>query len=105
MVGLVPIVLRLCSITVLLSVVISAPPGEITESHEEIYDQRQNGSENLRIQMDDVMFVVAPAEALLSVAGASELLQLGAAASAIEKPDKTGHECGDKVRCKSDSKR
>ncbi|KAK3927497.1 Triple functional domain protein, partial [Frankliniella fusca] len=51
-----------------------APPQpEITplQPGEEFYDQRQNGSENYRIHMDGMVVVVAPPEALMSVAGAA----------------------------------
>ncbi|XP_043471944.1 uncharacterized protein LOC122504769 [Leptopilina heterotoma] len=36
------------------------------------YDQRQNGSENYRIQVDGLVFVLAPADALLLAGGAAE---------------------------------
>ncbi|RZF40518.1 hypothetical protein LSTR_LSTR000397 [Laodelphax striatellus] len=54
----------------------SAAPGASpsdSDFEDVFYDQRQNGSENFRIHLNDVMVVVAPAEALLSVAG-SDLL-------------------------------
>lgn len=36
------------------------------------YDQRQNGSENYRIQVDGLVFVLAPVDALLLAGGAAE---------------------------------
>lgn len=39
-----------------------------------LYDQRQNGTENFRVQMSDVTLIVAPAEALLAV-NPSDLFQ------------------------------
>lgn len=52
---------------------VAAPLPEITplQPGEEFYDQRQNGSENYRIHMDGMVVVVAPPEALMSVAGAA----------------------------------
>ncbi|KAJ1530339.1 hypothetical protein ONE63_005253 [Megalurothrips usitatus] len=55
-----------------------APPQpDITplQPGEEFYDQRQNGSENYRIHMDGMVVVVAPPEALMSVAGAAQGVQ------------------------------
>ncbi|KOC64750.1 hypothetical protein WH47_00253 [Habropoda laboriosa] len=43
------------------------PPYSSTVDH---YDQRQNGTENYRIHVDDVIFVIAPVETLL-LAGAA----------------------------------
>lgn len=70
------------SFSLLLGVVISAPTEESPHSHEDdsdvVYDQRQNGTENLRISVSDVMVVVAPAEGLLPMAGeALSALALG----------------------------
>ena len=45
--------------------VAAAPPGQ---DEDVLYDQRQNGTDNFRVQMSDVTLVVAPAEALLAVA-------------------------------------
>lgn len=36
-----------------------------------VYDQRQNGSENLRIHMNDVTLVVAPSDGILQLMSAS----------------------------------
>lgn len=57
-----------------------APQPDITplQPGEEFYDQRQNGSENYRIHMDGMVVVVAPPEALMSVAGAAGAGQGGA---------------------------
>lgn len=48
-----------------------------------LYDQRQNGTENVRIHMNDVTVVVAPSDGLLQLLGGSgsDLLHFGAAAS------------------------
>lgn len=42
-----------------------------TESLNEVYDQRQNGTENVRVNVKDVVLVWAPSDALL---GASSFL-------------------------------
>ncbi|KAF6205972.1 hypothetical protein GE061_017196 [Apolygus lucorum] len=42
-----------------------------------VYDQRQNGTENLRVQMSGVTVVLAPAEAVLAFAS-SDLMDSGA---------------------------
>lgn len=86
--------------------VLSAPSGdsdsssseESSEDTELIYVQRQNGSQNFRLQMSDVMLILAPAEALLSIGG-TDLLELGDDKATV------GHGCGadDKLKCKSHS--
>lgn len=43
---------------------------------EKIYDQRQNGTENYRINVDGVFVVIAPAEDLLEAAQGLDLDQL-----------------------------
>ncbi|CAK9808563.1 hypothetical protein ANTPLA_LOCUS5823 [Anthophora plagiata] len=45
------------------------PPYSSTDDH---YDQRQNGTENYRIHVDGVIFVVAPVETLLLAGAAAE---------------------------------
>ncbi|XP_052131816.1 uncharacterized protein LOC127748618 [Frankliniella occidentalis] len=51
--------------------VAAMPENTPLQPGEEFYDQRQNGSENYRIHMDGMVVVVAPPEALMSVAGAA----------------------------------
>ncbi|XP_041977369.1 uncharacterized protein LOC121731798 [Aricia agestis] len=54
----------------------AAPAPDCTERH---YDQRQNGSENYRLNIDGVVIAVAPAESLLAAASdfdISDLLEL-----------------------------
>nr|XP_018914192.1 PREDICTED: uncharacterized protein LOC109042084 [Bemisia tabaci] len=49
-----------------------------------LYDQRQNGTENVRIHMNDVTVVVAPSDGLLqllSAGSSSDLLNFGASLS------------------------
>ncbi|XP_039292865.1 uncharacterized protein LOC111053968 [Nilaparvata lugens] len=65
-------VVSLVSLAVLslsVSLATAAPPSSSSPSDADFddvfYDQRQNGSENFRIHLNDVMVVVAPAEALL----------------------------------------
>lgn len=41
---------------------------ELSKTEETIYDQRQNGTENYRINIDGVVLVIAPPEALLLAA-------------------------------------
>lgn len=53
-------------LSVLLAVANAAPTPDCTHDH---YDQRQNGSENYRLNIDGVVVAVAPAESLLSAFG------------------------------------
>ncbi|CAB3235049.1 unnamed protein product [Arctia plantaginis] len=53
-------------LSVLVAVVNAAPTPDCTQNH---YDQRQNGSENYRLNIDGVVVAVAPAESLLSAFG------------------------------------
>ncbi|XP_053985768.1 uncharacterized protein LOC128880091 [Hylaeus volcanicus] len=43
----------------------SSTPPVLSSSEVDYYDQRQNGTDNYRIHVDGVMFVLAPVEALL----------------------------------------
>ncbi|XP_017890182.1 uncharacterized protein LOC108631024 [Ceratina calcarata] len=43
-------------------------PPLYSSASDDLYDQRQNGTENYRIHVDGLVFVVAPAEALLAAA-------------------------------------
>ncbi|XP_075969863.1 uncharacterized protein LOC142972537 isoform X2 [Anticarsia gemmatalis] len=50
----------------LVAVVSGAPTPDCVQKH---YDQRQNGSENYRVNIDGVVIAVAPAESLMSALG------------------------------------
>ncbi|XP_050439676.1 uncharacterized protein LOC126845157 [Adelges cooleyi] len=70
---------------------------------EVVYDQRQNGTENVRISLSDLKVVVAPADGLfgiISMAGAGLLSdQFGAASE--NKPstvDCNGFKCNNRIR-------
>lgn len=90
------------SFFVLLGAVACAPAEESHHSHEDdgdiVYDQRQNGTENLRISLSDVMVVVAPAESLMPMAGDA----LSALALGSLKDKDCGQSGG---RCKSATQR
>uniref|UniRef100_A0A224Y1M0 Putative secreted protein n=1 Tax=Panstrongylus lignarius TaxID=156445 RepID=A0A224Y1M0_9HEMI len=47
---------------------ISAPSEQPEEVEQVLYDQRQNGTDNLRLMMNDITLLVAPSEALFSLA-------------------------------------
>lgn len=68
------------------------------ETEDIVYDQRQNGTENLHISLSDVMVVVAPVESLTPLAmDTFNFLALGAATK-----DKDKGECGETgARCRS----
>ncbi|KDR13160.1 uncharacterized protein LOC110835617 [Zootermopsis nevadensis] len=62
--------------------------------NEIVYDQRQNGTENYRVRINDVIVVHAPLEALVALASAADesvLQQLGLATSS---PGTTGADLG-----------
>ncbi|XP_054262750.1 uncharacterized protein LOC128986412 [Macrosteles quadrilineatus] len=96
----------------LLSVAISAPSTSTTagekdkdsseESYEVVYDQRQNGTDNLRVSVEDVMVVVAPSEGLMQAGGSAlNSLALGVVGAAMLDRVKTP-DCGaEGGRCKS----
>lgn len=50
----------------MVAVATAAPTPDCTMKH---YDQRQNGTENYRLNIDGVVIAVAPAESLLSALG------------------------------------
>ncbi|XP_026724698.1 uncharacterized protein LOC113491745 isoform X2 [Trichoplusia ni] len=54
---------------VLVSVALAAPAPDCAQKH---YDQRQNGSENYRLNIDGVVIAVAPAESIMSALGDME---------------------------------
>ncbi|KAJ2952896.1 hypothetical protein O0L34_g7259 [Tuta absoluta] len=59
-----------CEVAVLalLAVLAAAAPTPECKDHQTHYDQRQNGSENYRLNIDGVVIAVAPADSLLSAA-------------------------------------
>ncbi|XP_014277275.1 uncharacterized protein [Halyomorpha halys] len=73
----------------LFAVASAAPPGQ---DEDVLYDQRQNGTDNFRVQMSDVTLVVAPAEALLAVAPADLFeSQLKPKLADSNKPSRSKH--------------
>ncbi|KAG7307484.1 hypothetical protein JYU34_007683 [Plutella xylostella] len=65
------------AVLALLAAAAAAAPADCDKAH--TYDQRQNGSENYRLNIDGVVIAVAPADALLSAASEldfSDLLEL-----------------------------
>lgn len=54
----------MCEVALLAAVVVAAPLHDCKDDR--VYDQRQNGSENYRLNIDGVVIAVAPAESLLS---------------------------------------
>lgn len=59
------IVCEVAVILTLLNLAASAPV-DCKDSHGEHYDQRQNGTENYRLNIDGVVIAVAPADSLLA---------------------------------------
>ncbi|XP_047528039.1 uncharacterized protein LOC125064831 [Vanessa atalanta] len=59
------VVCEVAVLLVVLSVTTAAPAADCTHAH---YDQRQNGTENYRLNIDGVVIAVAPAESLLEAA-------------------------------------
>lgn len=57
-----------CEVALLLCVlaVTAAAPACDDKDHKLVYDQRQNGTENYRLNIDGVVIAVAPAESFLS---------------------------------------
>ncbi|CAH1645910.1 unnamed protein product [Spodoptera littoralis] len=60
------VVCEVALVAVLVAVVRAAPAPDCATKH---YDQRQNGTENYRLNIDGVVIAVAPAESLLSALG------------------------------------
>lgn len=55
---------------------LSSPIKEYDESSVELHDQRQNGTENYRLDMKDVVIVISPLDTLFSaVSGADSVLK------------------------------
>lgn len=73
---------------VLVNVVLAAPAPECAQKH---YDQRQNGSENYRLNIDGVVIAVAPAESIMSALGDMEdLLDFGQLEEKPKPPQASG---------------
>ncbi|XP_046680850.1 uncharacterized protein LOC124367784 [Homalodisca vitripennis] len=72
-----------------------------------VYDQRQNGSENLRVSVSDVMVLVAPADSLVPMAeGALNSLALGVVGAAVmDKVKAPAPDCSEHGKCKAASLR
>ncbi|XP_063531823.1 uncharacterized protein LOC134742537 [Cydia strobilella] len=64
-----------CEVAVVLALVaaVAAAPTSTPDCH---YDQRQNGSENYRLNIDGVVIAVAPADSLLAAASEIDLSDL-----------------------------
>lgn len=87
----------------LVSAVLAAPAATAdTSSSEEdvVYDQRQNGSENLRINLSDLTIVLAPGDSLSPMVSDAYAMML---VSALRNKS-TSSDCGDGGRCKSASR-
>lgn len=48
---------------------LSAPVKDYEDTNVELHDQRQNGTENYRLDMKDVVIVFSPLDSLFSIAG------------------------------------
>jgi len=66
-------VTRLCMVVVLVAAVFGLCACAPAVGEETVYDQRQNGTENFRLHISDVVIVHAPLEALLAVSGETPL--------------------------------
>ncbi|KAJ0180703.1 hypothetical protein K1T71_004107 [Dendrolimus kikuchii] len=64
-----------CEIAVLAALVAAVAAASFPPSND-VYDQRQNGTENYRLNIDGVVIAVAPAEALLAAASEIDLSDL-----------------------------
>lgn len=60
------VVCEVALLAVMLAVAGAAPAPDCTQKH---YDQRQNGTENYRLNIDGVVIAVAPAESIMSALG------------------------------------
>nr|NP_001299504.1 uncharacterized protein LOC106127043 precursor [Papilio xuthus]BAM17733.1 unknown secreted protein [Papilio xuthus] len=70
------IVCEAAVLAVVMAVALAAPAADCAERH---FDQRQNGTENYRLNIDGVVIAVAPADSLLAAASdidISDLLDL-----------------------------
>lgn len=79
----------LASFTLLLlafefGAILTAPAKDYDESNVELHDQRQNGTENYRLDMKDVFIVLSPVDSMLSAAG------IASDAGIMKPPTQTG---------------
>lgn len=82
------------SLALTVAVAVAAPPAAHTVDasavDDVVYDQRQNGTENVRISLSDLKVVLAPADGLfqiMSMAGAQFLnSELGNSAATEQRP-------------------
>ncbi|XP_015363365.1 PREDICTED: uncharacterized protein LOC107161459 [Diuraphis noxia] len=97
----------LLALTASVAVTVAAPAAEPAASNVDdvvTYDQRQNGTENVRISLSDLKVVLAPADGLfqiMSMAGAQFLnSELASAASEYRPtgPECTGFKCNNRHR-------
>lgn len=80
-----------CFLAVQFAYISTNPIPESTikpDGSDDFFDQRQNGSENVRIHMNDVMLVMAPSEGILQLmsASANEFLNANNDISNSNKP-------------------
>lgn len=96
--------LVLAALAALVVAVLAAPaatPDTADADEDIVYDQRQNGSENLRINLSDLTIVVAPGDSLSPlVSDAYNMMLLSAAV----KNKSHAPDCADGGRCKSASR-
>lgn len=64
-----------CEVAVLAALLMVATAAPFPPSHD-VYDQRQNGTENYRLNIDGVVIAIAPADALLAAASEIDLSDL-----------------------------
>uniref|UniRef100_A0A2S2PS78 Uncharacterized protein n=1 Tax=Schizaphis graminum TaxID=13262 RepID=A0A2S2PS78_SCHGA len=82
----------------------TAAPAEPADEDVVTYDQRQNGTENVRISLSDLKVVLAPADGLfqiMSMAGAQLLNSEFAGAASEHRPTEvecTGYKCNNRHR-------
>ncbi|XP_013198995.2 uncharacterized protein LOC106141905 [Amyelois transitella] len=67
------VVCELALLAAAVAIAASAPVPECAQNH---YDQRQNGSENYRLNIDGVVIAVAPADSLLAAASEIDISDL-----------------------------
>lgn len=100
------------SLALTVAVVVAAPQSSestaaaaatVASADDVVYDQRQNGTENVRISLSDLKVVLAPADGLfqiMSMAGA-QLLNSELANSELQRPtafECTGLKCNNRHR-------
>lgn len=98
----------LLALTTAVALTVAAPqtaaPAESASEDVVTYDQRQNGTENVRISLSDLKVVLAPADGLfqiMSMAGAQLLNSEFAGAASDHRPtavECTGFKCNNRHR-------